>query len=83
MENIFIIAAVIAIIFLIAKFLEMRFVDKESKPIKLLVRDALLVYFSVISGYFILEQLKTASQSGGAVGLTGPITLTNGTITLT
>lgn len=24
-----------------------------------------------------------ASQSGGAVGLTGPLTLTNGTITLT
>ena len=46
--------------------LEMRFVDKESKPVKLLVRDALLVYFSVISGYFILEQLKTASQSGGS-----------------
>ena len=68
MENIFIIAAVIAFVFLLAKFLEMRFVDKESKPFKLLFRDALLVYFSVISGYFILEQLKTTSgpgQSGG------------------
>ena len=66
MDNIFIIAGVIAFVFLIAKFFEMRFVDKESKPVKLLVRDALLVYFSVISGYFILEQLKTTSQSGGA-----------------
>jgi len=68
MDNIFIIAGVIAFVFLIAKFFEMRFVDKESKPVKLLVRDALLVYFSVISGYFILEQLKTTAQSGG----TGP-----------
>lgn len=68
MENIFIIAAVIAFIFLLAKFLEMRFVDKESKPVKLLVRDALLVYFSVICGHFILEQLKTTSITGG----TGP-----------
>ena len=33
MENIFIVAAVIAIIFLLTKFLEMRFVDKENKPI--------------------------------------------------
>jgi heme/copper-type cytochrome/quinol oxidase subunit 4 len=73
MENIFIIAAVIAIIFLIAKFLEMRFVDKESKPIKLLVRDALLVYFSVISGYFILEQLKTNVHTGGSNSTVTPV----------
>lgn len=67
MENIFIVAAVIAIIFLLTKFLEMRFVDKENKPIKLLFRDALLVYFSVICGYFILEQFKTNLQNGGGL----------------
>ena len=72
MDNIFIIAAVIAFIFLLAKFLEMRFVDKENKPVKLLVRDALLVYFSVISGYFILEQLKSTGQTGGQ-NITTPV----------
>lgn len=36
----------------------MRFFEKENKPIKLLIRDTLVVYFSVIVGYFILEQLK-------------------------
>ena len=66
MENIFIIAAVISIIFFIAKFLEMRFLDKEPKPLKLLVRDSLLVYFSVICGYFILEQIKPVINSGGS-----------------
>lgn len=65
MNNIFIIAAVVAIIFLLIKFLEMRFVEKESKPIKLLFRDALLVYFSVLIGHFTLEQLKATSQIGG------------------
>ena len=65
MNNIFIIAAAIAIIFLLIKFLEMRFVEKENKPIKLLFRDALLVYFSVLIGYFILEQLKATGQGGG------------------
>lgn len=73
MNNIFIIAAVIAFIFLLAKFLEMRFVDKENKPVKLLVRDALLVYFSVISGYFILEQLKSTGQTGGQNITTTPV----------
>ena len=43
----------------------MRFVDSESKPLKLLIRDTLLVYFSVISGYFIMEQLKPVLEIAG------------------
>jgi hypothetical protein len=66
MDNIFIIAAIISVIFIIAKFIEMRFIEKEAKPLKLLIRDALVVYFSVISGYFILEQLKPMLQDGGS-----------------
>ena len=69
MDNIFIIAAIISVIFIIAKFIEMRFIEKESKPLKLLIRDALVVYFSVISGYFILEQLKPIIQDGGSSSL--------------
>jgi len=65
MQNIFVIAAIISIIFFIIKFIEMRFVDKESKPLKYLIRDSLLVYFSVISGNFIIEQLKPVLQEGG------------------
>jgi len=57
MDNIFIISGMISVIFLISKFIEMRFIDKETKPLKLLIRDTLLVYFSVVSGYFILEQI--------------------------
>ena len=67
MDNIFIIAAIISIIFVIGKFIEMRFIEKESKPLKLLIRDALLVYISVIMGYFILGQLKPIIQDGGAI----------------
>ena len=65
MDNIFIIAAVISIVFIISKFIEMRFVDNESKPLKLLIRDTLLVYFSVIVGYFIIEQLKPVLEIAG------------------
>lgn len=65
MDNIFIIATVISIVFLISKFIEMRFIDNESKPLKLLIRDTLLVYFSVISGYFIMEQLKPVLETVG------------------
>lgn len=65
MENIFIIAAIISVIFFIAKFAEMRFFEKEPKPLKLLVRDSLLVYFSVICGYFALEQVNSSINSVG------------------
>ena len=43
MENTFVIAAIISITFLLAKFLEMRYIEKESKPLKFLMRDAFLV----------------------------------------
>lgn len=64
MNNIFIIAAVVSVLFLIVKFIEMRFVEKENIPLKLLIRDSLLVYFSVISGYFILQQFNSLMDNG-------------------
>ena len=67
------IALIIAIVFLVIKFIEMRFIDKESKPLKLLIRDALLVYLSVVAGYFILEQLKPVIQNGGASIINTPV----------
>lgn len=56
--NTFVLAGIVSIIFLISKFIEMRFIDKESKPLKLLIRDSLLVFFSVLFGLFIIEQLS-------------------------
>jgi hypothetical protein len=58
MDNIFLVAGIISVIFFIAKFLEMRYVDNEPKPLKLLIRDALVVYVSVVIGSFILDQLN-------------------------
>ena len=62
MDNIFIIATIISVIFLISKFIEMRFVDNENKPLKLLIRDSLLVYCSVIIGYFVIQQINPLLQ---------------------
>ena len=65
MASIFLIAGVISITFLLVKFLEMRYIEKESKPLKFLIRDALVVYFSVIIANFIMDQLNTAIESSG------------------
>ena len=58
MNNILLVAGIISVIFFIAKFLEMRYINNEPKPLKFLIRDSLLVYVSVVFGSFILEQLK-------------------------
>jgi hypothetical protein len=73
MDNIFVIAAIISITFIISKFLEMRFIEKENKPLKFLIRDALLVYFSVIIANFILEQLNPIMQTAGNASNVTPI----------
>jgi hypothetical protein len=57
MENIFIYAGVISAIYFIVKFIEMKYVDQESKPLKLLVRDTVMVYASVILGDFVMGQV--------------------------
>ena len=56
-ESIFITAAVISFSYFLFKFLEMRFILKENKSIKMILRDTLIVYFSVLAGKFILEQM--------------------------
>ena len=58
MDNIFLVAGIISVIFFVAKFLEMRYVDEEPKPLKFLIRDSLLVYVSVVIGSFVLDQLR-------------------------
>jgi hypothetical protein len=65
MQSVFVIAGIISVTFLVAKFLEMRYIEKESKPLKLLIRDALVVYFSVVVAYFVMDQLNTAIESNG------------------
>ena len=52
----FLLATVTAIVYIVFLFLEMRFIIKENKPLKLLLRDALLVYLSVLVGGFMLSQ---------------------------
>ena len=46
MNNIFIIAVFISIVFLIIKFIETKMIEKDNKPLKLLIRDTILVYFT-------------------------------------
>jgi hypothetical protein len=50
---------VVAIMYVIFRFIEMRFILKENKPLKVLFRDTIIVYLSTISGLFVLDQFAT------------------------
>lgn len=74
MDNIYLVSFVISIIYLISKFLEMRFVTKENIALKTLIINTLIVYFSVILGFFLIEQfnLKTKTLVEAPVFTDGP-----------
>ena len=57
MDNPFILAALISFCYLIIKFSEMRIIDKENKPLKNIIKDMFLVYFSCVIGIFLIQQI--------------------------
>ena len=58
----FLLSTTISVIYLLLRFIEMRFIIKETKPLKLLLRDALLVYFSTLSGFYILQNVSPITK---------------------
>ena len=48
MENLFLIAIVSTLLYLVVKFVEMKYLDQETKPLKEVARDALIVFISTI-----------------------------------
>jgi hypothetical protein len=71
-NNAYIVSGIIAFVFLVAKFIEMRFAksgeEEEAavKPLKFLLRDALLVYVSSLLGFYIIAQFEEHSVGGGS-----------------
>jgi hypothetical protein len=63
--NTFVGALVIAGLYLLMRFLEMRFILKENKPLKILLRETVMVYLSVLGGDFIIQQLGPLKAIAG------------------
>ena len=65
-----IIGVVVAVVYFLLKFIEMRFVDSDNqKPVKVLVRDSIVVCISAVLAVFVLNQFENIS--GGAGGSSG------------
>ena len=53
----FVTGVAVASAYLLFRFIEMRFILKENKPLKILARDTLIVYLSVVLGNFVMSQV--------------------------
>jgi hypothetical protein len=76
--NIFATAFLVSFIFCIVKFIEMRFISKDPYPLKILVKESLFVFFSVIVGEFIIDQVKPMQfMESVSEGITNPEVFTD------
>ena len=62
--NIFYKSIVISILYVLVKFIEMRFIVKKNKPLKFLFRDGLIVYLCSVSGFFLIQQFTAGEIIG-------------------
>jgi hypothetical protein len=56
MEKYIIHSGIIAFIYLLLKFVEMRITKKETKSMKELIRDTIIVYLSTFVGLYIISE---------------------------
>ena len=60
------ICSVVAFLFLLFKFIEMRFIEKENKPLKTIVKDTLIVFISTFVGITVIEQFPNITEESQA-----------------
>ena len=71
-HSVFLTALCISIIYLIFKLIEQKIITKEVRPFKILARDTLFTYMSVVAGLFLLQQFTGKISEAGQ-----PVVYTN------
>lgn len=69
MDNLVVLAVSAAVVYFFVKFIEMRFIKRESEPLKGLIKDSAFVAMATGLGGFIVGQIGTlteVSQTGTA-----------------
>lgn len=92
-SNAYIVSGIIAFVFLVAKFLEMRFSGAtnvvnanegeedphpQHKPLKFLLRDTMLVYMSSLLGFYIIAQFEEHVATGTGAAVKDVAAFTGG-----
>ena len=71
MNNYIISALVATILYAVVKFFQMRFVEKENKPLKELISDSCIVFLVTFVGLFATEHLGSIDGVSQALGIQG------------
>ena len=69
MNGLLISAIIITVLYTVVKFFQMRFIDKENKPLKELISDSCIVFLVTFAGMFATEQLGSIDGFSHAFGL--------------
>ena len=68
MSDILTLSLASATVYLIIRFIEMKYIDKDDKPIKLLIKDAMFVFLGVYLANFIVDQMGDISPGKAIIG---------------
>ena len=58
MNQYILVSIITSIIFFLIKFIKMRFIDKESEPLKNIVKESGYVFIASLLGGFLMDQFK-------------------------
>jgi len=62
MEKYILHSGIIAFIYILMKFVEMRVIKKDKKDVKDLIRDTIIVYLSAIVGLYIISEFMPSES---------------------
>jgi hypothetical protein len=65
MTNNFLFAFILGIIYLLFKFIDMRYIKKENKPLKDLIIDSAVVFISSLITFFLFSQFNLSNFLNG------------------
>ena len=74
MDNLILLSTSAALVFFFVKFIEMRFIKKETEPLKGLLKDSLVVLIATYLGGFIATQVNGQLNSGTVNAVTSETT---------
>jgi len=75
MDNLVVLAISASVVYFFFKFIEMRFINKESEPLKGLMKDSVFVAMATGLGGFVVEQM--GSLTGDSVSNSAPHVFTD------
>jgi hypothetical protein len=80
MKNLFVVPVITTVLFCISKFIEMKYIDKELKPLKFIIRDAIIVFVSSLTACYLFfnmnltldDFMNVITETKGGIGLGKP-----------